>query len=83
LEHLPGKQLVLVRYGPDHDAGLEWVYNSADIDGSKVIWARDQYPNNPSDPNAELIRYYKDRQVWLVQPDTTPAMLSPYPATAH
>ena len=36
----PANISVLVRYGPHHDAGMEWVYNSADIDGSKVIWAR-------------------------------------------
>jgi hypothetical protein len=29
-----------------------------------------------------LIRYYKDRQVWLVQPDTKPVTLSPYAAPA-
>ena len=79
LERQPGKQLVLVRYGPHHDAGLEWVYNSADIDGSKVIWAREMDSSNNSDQNAELIRYYKDRHVWLVQPDAIPATLSPYP----
>jgi hypothetical protein len=79
LERQPGKQLVLVRYGPHHDAGLEWVYNSADIDGSKVIWATEMDPSNNSDQNAELIRYYKDRHVWLVQPDAIPATLSPYP----
>lgn len=83
LERLQGKHLVLVRYGSHHDAGQEWVYNSADIDGSKVIWARETEPGNNSDSNAELIRYYKDRQVWLVQPDATPATLLPYPMQAQ
>jgi len=40
-----------------------------------VIWAREMDIGN----NMELIRYYKDRQVWLVEPDTFPAKLSPYP----
>jgi hypothetical protein len=95
LERLPGKHLVLVRYSPNHDAGMEWVYNSADIDGSKVIWARemdsghnsdqnsDQNADRNADQNAELIRYYKDRQVWLVQPDAIPATLLPYPVSAQ
>jgi hypothetical protein len=76
LEQLPGRHLILVRYAARHDPGEEWVYNSADIDGSKVIWARDIDLVH----NSELIRYYKDRQVWLVEPDTTPATLSAYPA---
>jgi len=83
LERLQGKHLVLVRYSSNHDAGLEWVYNSADIDGSKVIWAREADSGNNSgqnaDQNAELIRYYKDRRIWLAQPDRTPATLTPYP----
>jgi hypothetical protein len=29
--------------------------------------------------NRELIDYYKDRKVWLVEPDSFPATVSPYP----
>ncbi|WP_263353644.1 hypothetical protein [Acidicapsa acidisoli] len=76
LNQMPGKQLAIVRYASKHNPFEEWVYNSADIDGSKVIWARDM---DASD-NSELLRYYKDRQVWLVQPDITPATLLPYQA---
>ena len=50
------------------------LYNAADIDGSKVIWAREMDAAN----NLELIHYYKDRTVWLVQPDKEPAEISPY-----
>jgi hypothetical protein len=57
----------------------EWVYNAADIDGSKVIWAREMESAN----DLELIRYYKDRRVWLVQPDKQPAELSPYTVSGH
>jgi hypothetical protein len=82
LEQIPGKQLVLVRYAQDHNAGEEWVYNSPEIDSAKVIWARDaenvDNQGENSDPNAELLRYYRDRKVWLVQPDATPATLTPY-----
>jgi len=28
---------------------------------------------------SRLIRYYKDREVWLVQPDSRPPKVSPYP----
>ena len=74
LEQLPGKQLVIVRYSSKHDPLDEWVYNAADIDKSKVIWAREM---NDAE-NFELIRYYKDRKVWLVQPDQQPAGLAEY-----
>ncbi len=74
LENLPGKQLVIVRYSADHSTFDDWVYNTADIDNSKVIWAREMSDAE----NLELIRYYKDRNVWLVQPDLQPAGLSPY-----
>jgi hypothetical protein len=75
LEQLPGKQLVIVRYSPQHNPVFEWVYNAAEIDSSKVIWAREMDAAN----NQELMRYYKDRQAWLVQPDFETEQVSPYP----
>jgi len=75
LERLPGKQLVIVRYSSDHNPVWEWVYNAADIDSAKVIWARDM--DNAA--NSELIRHYADRKVWLVQPDSQPVAVMPYP----
>jgi hypothetical protein len=75
LEHQPGKQLVIVRYWGNHNPFDEWVYNAADIDHSRVIWARDGDPAG----NGELIRYYGDRTVWLAEPDQFPARISPYP----
>ena len=74
LEHQPGEHVVIVRYGANHDFILdEWVYNNADIDGSKVIWARDM-----GSQNAELLKYFGTRHAWLVEPDNTPPRLSPY-----
>jgi hypothetical protein len=74
LEQLPAKQLVIVRYAPDHYDLDEWVYNEADINHSKVIWAREIDAAH----NLELMHYYSDRKVWLVQPDSVPAKVSPY-----
>ena len=70
----PGKHLVIVRYNWDHKIANEWVYNEADIDHAKVIWARDM---NPAE-NQELFAYFKDRKVWVVDGDDTPARLKPY-----
>lgn len=75
LEHLPGKHLVVVRYVPGHETLDEWVYNSADVDDSKVVWAREM----DEAENLKLIHYYKDRTVWLVEPDSKPEKISPYP----
>lgn len=76
LANLPGKQLVFVRYWPGHIFQDEWVYNDADIDGSKVVWARDL----GSRENEKLQRYYSGRSVWLLEPDARPAHISPYVA---
>ncbi len=75
-EQLPGKQLAIVRYSSSHSSLDEWVYNAPNIDDSKVVWAREM----DAASNLELIHYYSDRTVWLVQPDTHPATVTPYPA---
>ena len=76
LGRAPGRQLVFVRYWPHHIFQDEWVYNAADIDGTRVVWARDLGPEE----NEKLRRYYPDRTVWLLEPDARPPRLTPYPA---
>ena len=73
------RHLVIVRYGSQHSPNHEWVYNEADIDAAPVVWAREMDP-----PQTErLLKYFKDRHVWLAQVDvdTRPPMLLPYPST--
>lgn len=80
LENSPGQQLVLVRYAQNHIPDDEWVYNAADIDGAKVVWARDMDEKQ----NQELLDYFPGRQAWLIEPDKSPLVLSKYPpGTAH
>ncbi len=74
LEKLPGKQLAIVRYAPDHAPFDDWVYNAADINSSKVVWAREM--NFAA--NRELLQYFRDRHAWLIEPDCTPPRVSLY-----
>jgi hypothetical protein len=74
LERYSGKQLAIVRYSTSHIVFDDWVYNPADVDNAKVIWAREM--DGPA--NTELLRYFRDRRIWLVEPDSIPPMLSPY-----
>jgi hypothetical protein len=68
LDHLrqqPGRFLVLVRYGPESNPHDEWVYNGADIDASKVVWAREM----DAESNARLIAWFSGRTVRLLKAD--------------
>ena len=74
LDQIPGKLLVFVRYYPQHIFQDEWVYNEADIDGARVVWARDL----GAEEDEKLVRYYPDRRILLLEPDFRPPRLSPY-----
>jgi hypothetical protein len=73
LEATPGRHLVIVSYGSHHDVDWEWVYNGADIDGSKIVWARAMSPQR----DQELLQYFHDRKVWHLNGDQSPARLEP------
>ena len=74
LSQTPGKHLIVVRYQEDHNVHDEWVYNGAEIDTAKVLWAREL----DAGQNAKLFAYFKDRQIWLVEPDKDNRELIPY-----
>jgi len=74
LNEMPGEHLVLVRYSKDHDIHVEWVYNAADIDRAKIVWAR-EIPGMDLTP---LFAYYPNRKVWVVEPDVEPDTIYPY-----
>ncbi len=65
LAGIKGQLLVFVRYSPHHIYQDEWVWNDADIDGSRIVYARDLGPEE----DEELIRYYPKRKVLLLEPD--------------
>lgn len=74
LQTMPGKHLVIVHYGPNHSAHIDWIFNRADIDGSQVVWARDMGDSR----NQELLLYFKDRQAWRIEADDPVPKLEPY-----
>jgi hypothetical protein len=78
LKALPGQHVVMVSYSPDFDLDREWVYNLADIDGSKIVWARDMGPEK----NRELLAYYHGRQFWMVHAGSSPLRIDPYRESA-
>jgi hypothetical protein len=69
----------VVRYAHDHGVHREWVYNAADIDKSEIVWAR-EIPGVDPKP---LFEYFRDRKVWLVEADESPATLQPYHGDEH
>lgn len=75
LNREPGDQLVFVRRSPWRASG-EWIYNGADMDASKTVWARDLGEDN----NRKLLDYYSSRKAWLLEPDAIPPRLGPYTA---
>ena len=70
----PGSHLILVHYAPNHVPQAEWVYNGADLDSSKIVWARDLGPSE----NRELTRYFSARTAWLSNADVSLPHLLPY-----
>ncbi len=78
LAALPGEHLVLVRYSKDHNSGEEYVYNDADIDHTKTVWAR-EIPGKDLSP---LLNYFRNRDVWLYQPDEDDGSVTPYDLTS-
>jgi hypothetical protein len=68
------RHVILVRYSANNSPHEEWVYNGADIDDQEVIWAHDL----GAEANRTLLEYYKDRTIWLYQPDIDLFRLEPY-----
>ena len=74
LKQLPGKHLVIVSYAPDHSVHTEWVYNGADIEGTRVLFAHALADNRP------LLQHFRDRTVWWLQVKAESCSLIPLQA---
>jgi hypothetical protein len=79
LSALDRGQLVFVRYpSPKWRVEEEWVYNSSDIDGQRVIFAHDL----GMEQNRDLLAYYPDRRALLLTFDSVSGQeqIEPYPS---
>jgi hypothetical protein len=74
LSEIPGQLLIFVRYYPQHVFQEEWVFNAADIDASRIVWARDLGPTE----NRALLAYYPNRRALLLEPDHETPEFSDY-----
>jgi hypothetical protein len=80
LESDGDRHLVVVRYYNPRPRGLgheDWVWNEADIDASRVVWAREMGPAE----DRRLLDHYLDRRAWLleVEVDKQSYRLTPHP----
>jgi hypothetical protein len=80
LESDGDRHLVVVRYYHPWPRGLgheDWVWNAADVDASRVVWAREMSPAE----DRRLLDYYPDRRAWLleVEVDKQSYRLTPHP----
>jgi hypothetical protein len=73
LQDQPGKHLVIVRYGPAHSPIHEWVFNGADIDASRIVFAR----QTDAHGDQSLLDYFKDRHVWALDVENDRMRLTP------
>jgi hypothetical protein len=74
LASLPGDHLIFVKAKRDPNNLYQWIYNAADIDGSRFVWARDLGDAE----NTQLAASMAGRRVWMVDPNVEPATLAAY-----
>ncbi len=71
-----GKHVVLVKDDRQKSGDHEWIYNEADIDRAKVVWAHDMGTTE----NCKLVEYFKDRVIWslTIERDDAPVKLNSF-----
>jgi hypothetical protein len=74
MAEISGQLLVFVRYSARHRYQDEWVWNGADIDASRVVYARELGLSE----DGKLIRYFPNRKILLLEPDHDPPIIGPF-----
>jgi hypothetical protein len=75
LQETPGNHLVFIQDPPPQYRFISWMQNGADIDRSRIVWARDL----GAAENEQLKRYYPNRVVWLLKTEVQPPKLERAP----
>jgi len=63
LEAIPGADLVIVKYEPNHNVHFEWVFNEANVERSSVLWVR----WGSDEMNQRVLESYPDRKIWNLE----------------
>ncbi|HXU21043.1 MAG TPA: hypothetical protein VN788_10715 [Verrucomicrobiae bacterium] len=62
LRRVGGDHLVFVKYVGHNPRHIQWIHNRADVDSSRIIWARDL----GTQADMHLIQHYPSRAAWRV-----------------
>jgi hypothetical protein len=79
LERQPGSHLVFVTYDDEVSPHEEWVWNRAELESSRVIFAH----HLGDTKNSELVAAYPGRSLWQVIVSSSDAGLRPYSPQRH
>jgi hypothetical protein len=63
IEQLPGKYIAIVSYDDAYDFHDEIVFNKANIENAKLVWAHDL----GEEKNRSLVQYYYDRKILRIK----------------
>ena len=74
LLNLQGRHLVLVGDGDGYAFLQDWIYNGADIDGSRIVWAHGDHEEQVE----QLVTYFAGRQVWRIEASQAGIELLPF-----
>lgn len=76
VEKLPDRYIALVNYNPNYSFHDEIVFNKADIENAKLIWAHDL----GSTKNKPMLRFYNNRKILMISVEGTKIKINPLPS---
>jgi hypothetical protein len=73
IQREPGRHIIFVDYAPGPQNEHEWVTNGADLVNAPVLWVH----MRDMDQNVELLKQYRDRNVWILRVENEHFQLMP------